>query len=295
MVLGHAGCGAVKASISAQAVPGQISALYRYIRPAVDQAGIGCRSRRQGERQDPGDPAEQASTVVRPGQGKARSRSWPAITTLRKECGRVPLVRLGIPESQYNLNTIMPTEGQELATDLPDALPRKKSKSSSSCPDRKALERKLREHGFREETPPTHEVNTLYDLPGQKLRRKGDLLRLRNYGGKWKLTYKSKGKPGRHKTRGESETGVSDGETDAGDPARARLRAGLRVRESFAPSGATARARSSLITRPSATSPRSRANRAGSTAPRGCLGGFPKQYITKSYAELFFEWKRKHQ
>ncbi len=39
MVLGHANCGAVKASIDAKAVPGQISSLYRYIRPAVDQAG----------------------------------------------------------------------------------------------------------------------------------------------------------------------------------------------------------------------------------------------------------------
>jgi carbonic anhydrase len=39
MVLGHANCGAVKASIEAKAVPGQISALYPYIRPAVDQAG----------------------------------------------------------------------------------------------------------------------------------------------------------------------------------------------------------------------------------------------------------------
>src|SRR5436305_2688962 len=38
VVLGHANCGAVKASIEAKAVPGQISALYRYIRPAVDQA-----------------------------------------------------------------------------------------------------------------------------------------------------------------------------------------------------------------------------------------------------------------
>jgi carbonic anhydrase len=38
MVLGHASCGAVKASIAAKAVPGQISALYRYIRPAVDEA-----------------------------------------------------------------------------------------------------------------------------------------------------------------------------------------------------------------------------------------------------------------
>lgn len=39
MVLGHANCGAVKASIDAKAVPGQISTLYRYIRSAVDQAG----------------------------------------------------------------------------------------------------------------------------------------------------------------------------------------------------------------------------------------------------------------
>lgn len=39
MVLGHSNCGAVKASIDAKEVPGQISALYPYIRPAVDQAG----------------------------------------------------------------------------------------------------------------------------------------------------------------------------------------------------------------------------------------------------------------
>lgn len=39
MVMGHGNCGAVTAAIAAKAVPGQISALYRYIRPAVDQAG----------------------------------------------------------------------------------------------------------------------------------------------------------------------------------------------------------------------------------------------------------------
>jgi carbonic anhydrase len=39
IVLGHANCGAVKATIEAKAVPGQISALYPYIRPAVDRAG----------------------------------------------------------------------------------------------------------------------------------------------------------------------------------------------------------------------------------------------------------------
>lgn len=39
LVLGHANCGAVKAAIEAKAVPGQISTLYPYLRPAVDEAG----------------------------------------------------------------------------------------------------------------------------------------------------------------------------------------------------------------------------------------------------------------
>jgi carbonic anhydrase len=39
MVFGHANCGAVKAAIEAKAVPGQISTLYPYIRPAVERAG----------------------------------------------------------------------------------------------------------------------------------------------------------------------------------------------------------------------------------------------------------------
>jgi carbonic anhydrase len=39
MVLGHGNCGAVKATIEGKAVPGQISALYAAIRPAVDAAG----------------------------------------------------------------------------------------------------------------------------------------------------------------------------------------------------------------------------------------------------------------
>jgi len=39
LVMGHGGCGAVKATIQAKEVPGQISALYSHIQPAVDQAG----------------------------------------------------------------------------------------------------------------------------------------------------------------------------------------------------------------------------------------------------------------
>jgi carbonic anhydrase len=39
LVLGHADCGAVKAAVHGKAVPGQISALFPHIQPAVDQAG----------------------------------------------------------------------------------------------------------------------------------------------------------------------------------------------------------------------------------------------------------------
>ncbi|MGH9545057.1 MAG: carbonic anhydrase [Terriglobales bacterium] len=39
LVLGHTGCGAVKAAMKADTVPGQISALYPPIRPAVEQSG----------------------------------------------------------------------------------------------------------------------------------------------------------------------------------------------------------------------------------------------------------------
>jgi carbonic anhydrase len=39
LVLGHSACGAVKATIQGNDVPGQISSLFPHIRPAVDQAG----------------------------------------------------------------------------------------------------------------------------------------------------------------------------------------------------------------------------------------------------------------
>jgi carbonic anhydrase len=39
MVLGHGNCGAIKATIASKEVPGQISSLYRFLRPAVNEAG----------------------------------------------------------------------------------------------------------------------------------------------------------------------------------------------------------------------------------------------------------------
>jgi|HubBroStandDraft_1064217.scaffolds.fasta_scaffold00116_28 adenylate cyclase class 2 len=77
--------------------------------------------------------------------------------------------------------------------------------------DLRALARLLRGAGFRLVTPRTHELNTLYDLPGAVLRKRRELLRLRKYGSQWTLTHKSKKETGRHSSREELETCVDDG------------------------------------------------------------------------------------
>lgn len=79
--------------------------------------------------------------------------------------------------------------------------------------DLRALSRKLGASGFRLVTARTREMNTLYDLPGEVLRNRKELLRLRKYGPSWRLTHKSGGKVARHSSRVELETGVEDGIT----------------------------------------------------------------------------------
>ncbi len=64
MVLGHSGCGAVKATIGAKTVPGQISALYAPIRPAVERAGPDLEAAIKANAQIQADLLRTASTVV---------------------------------------------------------------------------------------------------------------------------------------------------------------------------------------------------------------------------------------
>jgi len=77
--------------------------------------------------------------------------------------------------------------------------------------DVRTLNHALKRAGFKQITRSAHEMNTLYDLPGQKLRKRGELLRLRQYGKEWILTHKAKGTTGRHKVRAERETRVENG------------------------------------------------------------------------------------
>lgn len=158
--------------------------------------------------------------------------------------------------------------------------------------DMKALVRAMKRSGFKLQTPTTHEVNTLYDLPRQELRKKGELLRLRKYGDAWVLTHKAKGKSGRHKTRVELETRVENGK---------QMDAILR-NLGFAPTFTYEKFRAEWsdktghvvldqtpigdigeIEGPSRWIDR--------TAKK--LGIARADYITQTYADLFFAWKRR--
>jgi carbonic anhydrase len=64
LVMGHAGCGAVKATIQAKEVPGQISALYSHIQPAIDQAGPNLEAATKANAKNHAALLRQASTVI---------------------------------------------------------------------------------------------------------------------------------------------------------------------------------------------------------------------------------------
>ena len=78
-----------------------------------------------------------------------------------------------------------------------------------------ALAARLESAGFHLDTPRTFESNVLYDTPDRALRARTEILRIRQYGGKWTLTHKRLPDDGpgedRHKHRVETETQVSDG------------------------------------------------------------------------------------
>jgi len=64
VVLGHSSCGAVKATIQAKEVPGQISALFSHIQPAVDQAGPNLEAATKANAKRQATLLRQASTVI---------------------------------------------------------------------------------------------------------------------------------------------------------------------------------------------------------------------------------------
>ena len=155
-----------------------------------------------------------------------------------------------------------------------------------------ALTRALKEAGFKQITRSTHEMNSLYDLPGQKLRKRGQMLRLRKYGKKWVLTHKAKSKAGRHKTRVELETPVENGP---------QMDAILRTL-GFAPTFRYEKYRAEwsdgtghvvLDKTPIGNFGEIEGSPRWIDRTARTIGIAPGDYITQTYAPMFFEWKRR--
>jgi adenylate cyclase class 2 len=158
--------------------------------------------------------------------------------------------------------------------------------------DAAALVRSLQGASFHEQTPSTFEANTLYDTATGDLRRASEVLRLRLYGDNWRLTHKSRDTASRYKTRVEHETAVAKGGEMHAILAALGFLPAFRYEKYRAEW--TDGAGEVVIDR----------------TPIGDLGeieGAPewidrtakllglreKDYITASYAELFFRWKER--
>jgi len=155
-----------------------------------------------------------------------------------------------------------------------------------------SIRRRLKAAGFRCVTPRTHEHNTLYDLPGLVLRERGQLLRLRKYGKIWTLTHKAKGSTKSHKRRVETETQVADGEAMAAILATLGFRPTFEY-EKYRAEWTEGKGVVVLDETPLGTLGEIEGPPAWIDAAARTLGIERSAYVTATYAELFFEWKRR--
>jgi adenylate cyclase, class 2 len=156
--------------------------------------------------------------------------------------------------------------------------------------DVRVLARKLRAAGFRLVTPRTHELNTLYDLPEEVLRARRELLRIRKYGSEWTLTHKAKGKIGRHSSRVETETRVSDGKKMDAILCALGYAPSFRY-EKFRAEWSDRKGQVVVDETPIGNFCEIEGAPRWIDATAKKLGVTPADYITKNYATLFLDWK----
>ena len=161
-----------------------------------------------------------------------------------------------------------------------------------AIPDLKEVRSQLKSRQFREVTPRTHEMNTLYDRSLHPLRRRGEVLRIRKFGDTWKLTHKAKGKDGRHKTRKERETRVEDGKRLEEIFGALGLKPAFRY-EKFRSEWTDGTGHVVLDETPIGDFGEIEGPPRWIDRVANALGLTRAQYITKSYTELFNDWKRR--
>jgi adenylate cyclase class 2 len=155
-----------------------------------------------------------------------------------------------------------------------------------------ALARRLRGAGFRQVTPRTRERNTLYDLPGRVLQKRGEVLRLRKYGNEWLLTHKAKGKVGRHKARVETETKIANGDKLEKILRSLGYEPAFRY-EKFRAEWSDGKGHVVVDVTPIGSFGEIEGPARWIDRTAQLLGIDRNSYITQSYVELFFAWKRR--
>jgi adenylate cyclase class 2 len=155
------------------------------------------------------------------------------------------------------------------------------------------VRRKLRSAGLRIKKGRIFETNELFDSDDQRLRNRGELIRIRRVGKNSILTYKGPSHPGDYKSREEIETSL-------GDAAKAELilaRLGFRpvfryekYRTEYSKPGENGTV--TLDETPIGDFLEIEAEPAWIDGMAGRLGYSRSQYITKSYAGLYLDYCR---
>lgn len=157
--------------------------------------------------------------------------------------------------------------------------------------DLKPIDSRLRKSGFHVKTKRTHEMNVLFDTANGVFRQNGEVFRLRKYGNQWTLTHKSKAQDGRHKRRVEIETGVRDGDSLARMLAAIGMAESFRY-EKFRTEWTDGKGVVVIDETPVGNFGEIEGSPAWIDATAKKLGIAPKDYSTKSYAQVFLDWKR---
>jgi adenylate cyclase class 2 len=152
------------------------------------------------------------------------------------------------------------------------------------------VSRKLSNAGFKLITPRTHEMNTLYDLQGGTLRSRGEVLRIRKYGDRWTVTHKTKGNAGRHKSRMETETNLEDGQALADIFAAVGLEPSFRY-EKYRAEWSDGEGHAVLDETPIGNIAELEGTPEWIDKTAARLGVKDSEYITQSYAQMFYAWR----
>ncbi len=159
------------------------------------------------------------------------------------------------------------------------------------------FDERLRAAGFKLETPRQFESNVLYDMPDRKMRARTEILRIRNYGGRWTVTHKRIPDSGvgedRHKHRVETETEVTDGTVLSEIFTALGLAAAFRY-EKWRSEWSDGEGDCVVDETPIGNFAELEGSPEWIDRAAVRLGVSPSEYMTLSYGRLFEQWQQEH-